>query len=49
MVHVQVELEARAEQDVARMPVVGHTRIAERADEHRIELPEQRVAVFRES
>ncbi len=26
VVHVQVELEARAEQDVAGMPVVGHTR-----------------------
>ena len=47
IVHVQVELEPRAEQDVARMAIVGHARIAERADEHRVELPEQRVAVFR--
>ena len=38
VVDVEVELEARAEQDVARVPVVGHARIAERADEDRVEL-----------
>ena len=49
VVHVQIELEAGAEQDVAGMPVVGHARIAERADEDGVELAEQRVAVRRES
>ena len=50
VVDVEVELEARAEQDVARVPVVGHARIAERADEDRVELIAQhRVAVRRES
>jgi hypothetical protein len=38
IVHIEVELEPCAEQDVARMAVVGHARIAERADEDRIEL-----------
>ena len=28
------------------MTIVGNTRIAERADKHRIELPQQRVAVL---
>ena len=41
VVDVEIELEARAEQDVARVPVVGHARIAERADEDRVELPQQ--------
>ena len=35
VVDVEIELEARAEQDVARVPVVGHARIAQRADEDR--------------
>ncbi len=39
VVDVEVELEARAEQDVARVAVVGHARIAERADEHRRRIP----------
>ena len=48
VVDVEIELEARAEQDVARVPVVGHARIAERADEDRVELVAQhRVAVGR--
>ena len=33
VVDVEIELEPRPEQDVARVPVVGHSRIAERADE----------------
>ena len=37
VVDVEIELEARAEQDVARVAVVGHARIAERADEDRVE------------
>ena len=37
VVDVEVELEARAEQDVARVAIVGHARIAQRADEHRVE------------
>ena len=37
VVDVEVELEARAEQDVARVAVVGRARIAERADEDRVE------------
>ena len=37
VVHVEIELEPRAEQDVARVAVVGHARIAERADEDRVE------------
>ena len=41
VVDVEIELEARAEQDVARVAVVGHARIAERADEDRVELPQQ--------
>ena len=47
VVHVEIELEARAEQDVARVPVVRHARITQRANEHRIELPQQVVAVRR--
>jgi hypothetical protein len=48
VVDVEIELEARAEQDVARMAVVGHARIAERADEDRVELVAQhRIAVRR--
>ena len=38
VVDVEIELEARAEQDVARVAVVGHARIAERADEDGVEL-----------
>ena len=41
VVDVEIELEARAEQDVARVPVVGNARIAERADEDRVELVAQ--------
>ena len=48
VVDVEIELEARAEQDVARMAVVGHPRIPERADEDRVELPQQIVAVRRD-
>ena len=44
VVDVEVELEPRAEQDVARVAVVGHARIAERADEDRVELAELIVA-----
>ena len=45
VVDVEIELEACAEQDVARVAVVGHTRIAERADEDRVELAQHRVTV----
>ena len=46
VVDVEVELEAGPEQNVARVPVVGHARIAERADEDRVEVvAEHRVAV----
>ena len=48
VVDVEVELEARAEQDVARVPVVGDARIAERADEDRVEARAARVAVRRD-
>ena len=41
VVHVEVELEPGAEQDVARVPIVGHARIAERADEDGVELVAQ--------
>src|SRR5262245_32565727 len=47
VVDVEVELEARPEEDIAGVAIVGHAWIAERADEHRIELPQQRVAVGR--
>jgi hypothetical protein len=48
IVDVEVELEPRAEQDVAGVAVVGDPRIAERADEHRVEIVAQhRVAVRR--
>ena len=47
VVHVEIELEARPEQDVARVSVVGHARIAERSDEHRVELAQQIVSVGR--
>ena len=45
VVDVEIELEARAEQDVARVTVVGDARIAERADEDRVELAQHLVAV----
>ena len=48
VVRVEIELEPGAEQDVARVPIVGHTRIAKRADEDRIELPQPVVAVRRD-
>src|SRR5262249_28772886 len=38
VVHVQVELEACPEQDVPCVYVVRHSRIAERADEDRVEV-----------
>ena len=47
VVDVEIELEARAEQDVARVAIVGHARIAERADEDRVELAQQVVAARR--
>ena len=47
VVDVEIELEARAEQDVARVAVVGHARIAERADEDRVELPRSSVVAVR--
>ena len=45
IVHIEVKLEPGAEQDVARVAVVGDTRIAKRADEDRIELAQQLVAI----
>ena len=48
VVDVEIELEAGAEQDVARVAVVGHARIAERADEDRVELPQRVVAAGRQ-
>ena len=44
VVHVEIQLEAGAEQDVARVPVVGHARVAQGTDEDGIELPEGVVA-----
>ena len=46
VVDVEIELEPRAEQNVARVTVVGYARIAERADENRVE-PAQRVVPVR--
>ena len=37
VVHVEVELEPRAEQDVAGVPVIRHARIAQRADQDGVE------------
>ena len=49
VVHVEIELEPDAEQDVARMAVVGNPWIPERADEHRVELvAEHRIPVRRD-
>ena len=48
VVDVEVQLEASAEEDLARVPVVGHARIAERADQDGVELPQQVVAVRRQ-
>ena len=48
VVHVKIELESGAEENVARVPVVGHARIAERTDEDRIELAQQVVPVRRD-
>src|SRR5678815_3600514 len=47
IVDVEIEIEARAEQDVARVPVVWHARIAKRADQDRIERAQQIVAAGR--
>src|SRR5207237_9632176 len=45
---VEIELEPRPEQDLARVPIVGDAGIAERADEDRIEVVAQhRVAAWR--
>ena len=50
VIHVEIELEARAQQDVARVTHVGDPRIAERADVDGVELIAQhRVAVRREA
>ena len=49
-IDVQVELESYPEEDVARVPHVGDARIAERADENRVEIVAQhRVAVGRQA
>ena len=49
VVHVEIELEARAQKNVARVAVVGDARIAQRADEDRLELVAQHlVAVGRQ-
>src|SRR5947208_15520793 len=48
MIQVQIELEARAEQDVARVTHVGNARVPERADEDGVELAQHRVAVRRQ-
>ena len=49
VVDVEIELEAGAEQDVARVAIVGHARIAERTDEDRVELVAQHaIAAWRE-
>ena len=46
VVDVEIELEARAEKNVAGVPVVGNARVAQRADEDGVELvPQHRVAV----
>ena len=45
IVHIEIELEPGAEQDVARVAIVGDTRIAKRADEDRVELAQHLVAV----
>ena len=47
VVDVEVELEARAEEDVARVAIVGHARIAQRADENRVEPAQEIVAARR--
>ena len=44
IVHVQIELEPRPQEDVARVAIVGHARIAERADEDRVEGAQRVVA-----
>ena len=50
LIHVQIELKADAEEDVARVAHVGNARIAERADVDRVELVAQpRVAVRRQA
>ena len=50
VVDVEIQLEARAEQDFARMAHVGNARIAEGAHEDRLELVAQhRVAVWRQA
>ncbi len=45
VVHVEIELEARAEQDVARVPVVGDAGVAQGADEHGVEPAQEIVSV----
>src|SRR5215472_14305194 len=49
IVDVQIELDSRAEQDVARVSVVRHAWIAERSDEDGVEIvPQHRVTVRRD-
>ena len=48
VVDVEIELEAGAEQDVARMPVVGDPRVAKRANEDGVELAQQLIAIGRQ-
>src|SRR6185436_12479876 len=48
IVDVEVELEASAEQDVACVPVVRHARIAERANQNRIEGAQKIVTTRRD-
>ena len=45
IVDEEVELEARAEEDVTRVAIVGDAGIAKRADEDRVEAAQQVVAV----
>ena len=44
---IEIELEPGTEQDVARVPVVGYARVAQRAEEDGVELPQRVVAVRR--
>ena len=49
VVDVEIQLEARAQQNVAGVPVIGDTRVTQRADEHSVEVVTQhRVAVGRQ-
>jgi hypothetical protein len=48
VVHIEIERKARPEQDVARVAVVGHARIAEGANQDRVEGPQGVVTVGRQ-